>query len=139
MSKSLLSFHHIGLLTDQPDEAILRLKALKYQPSEVVFDPLQEVHLCMCEGKYGEPSIEIVTPTENNKSLSGLLKRKNDYMYHVCYTTPSFSQGIEALKISNTDRIIEVMPPKPAILFNGLKVAFYSVSGMGLIELLEQK
>ena len=139
MNTCVLSFHHVGLLTDRPDDAKLRLQRLNYHLSETIFDPLQEVHLCMCDGTNGEPSIEIVTPTQNNISLSGLLKRKNDYMYHVCYTTPSFEQGIKALLINDTDRIVEVMPPKPAILFGGAHVAFYSVSGMGLIELLEQK
>lgn len=139
MKKSPLSFHHVGLLTGQPKEAMSRLKIMNYKLGKIIFDPLQEVHLCMCEGVYGEPLIEIVAPAESNKSLSKLLKRKNDYMYHVCYTAPSISQGIEALKISKVDQIVEVMPPKPAVLFNGARVAFYLVSGMGLIELLEQK
>ncbi len=139
MTEQALSFHHVGLLTGQPEEAILRLKRLNYILGKTIYDPLQEVHLCMCEGMHGEPSIEIVTPAKENKALSGLLKRKDDYMYHVCYTTSSLSKGVDALTINESDRIIEVMPPKPAILFNGALVAFYSVSGMGLIELLEQK
>jgi len=138
MSKSVIAFHHIGLLTGQPEEAIKRLQALNYLPGEVVFDPLQEVELCMCIGQSGEPSIEIITPTKKNNSLSNLLKRRNDYMYHVCFTTPSFAQGLEALTVLDADRVFEITPPKPAVLFDGAKVAFYSVPGLGLVELLEQ-
>ena len=133
-----LSFHHIGLLTGQPELAINRLRQLGYLPGETVFDPEQEVLLCMCVGANNELPIELVTPTPNNQSLSRLLKRRDDYMYHICFTTSNIKEGITALSIGKSDCIAEITPPKPAVLFGGRRVAFYVVPGLGLIELLEQ-
>src|SRR5690348_13538288 len=135
---STLVFHHVGLLTGLPDLARGRLRLLGYDCGDPLYDPEQDVELCMCVGPAGAPRMELVTPKPTNLALSRLLKRKDDYGYHVCYTTPTIAAGIEALSDGSLDRIIEVMPPKPAILFNGARVAFYSVPGLGLIELLEQ-
>ena len=71
-------------------------------------------------------------------TLSRLLRRKDDYGYHVCFAVPSIEQGVRALDDGAPERVIEVMPPKPAVLFGGARVAFYSVPGLGLVELLEQ-
>jgi hypothetical protein len=135
---SVLVFHHVGLLTGQPDLARERLRLLGYQCGEPVYDPLQDVELCLCEGPPGTPRMELVTPRPTNLALSRLLRRKDDYGYHVCYRTPGFAEGVQALGGEDLQRIVEVMPPQPAILFGGARVAFYSVPGLGLVELLEQ-
>lgn len=135
----MLEFHHIGLLTKVPDLARRNLELFGYQASDSVFDPEQNVTLCMCHSVSGAPRIEIVTPSEENKSLLRLLHRKDDYIYHVCFSVPEILLGLNELSKSSTSRITEVMPPKPAILFNGARVAFYSIPGLGLVELLEKK
>jgi len=132
-----LIFHHVGLLTSQPELARRRLRLLGYSCGMPVYDPEQNVELCMCEGPPGAPRMELVTPPATNLSLSRLLRRKDDYCYHICFATPSIANGILTLNSSTLDSIIEVMPPKPAVLFGGSLVAFYSVPGMGLVELLE--
>jgi hypothetical protein len=35
-------------------------------------------------------------------------------------------------------RVIQVSPPKPAVLFDHSPVGFYFVKGIGLVELLEK-
>ena len=136
---TFLVFHHVGLLTGQPEIARGRLRLLGYVCGEPVYDPLQDVELCMCDGPAGAPRMELVTPRPSNLSLSRLLRRKDDYGYHVCYAAPSMAEGLAALSDDSLDRIVEVMPPKPAILFGGARVAFLSVPGLGLVELLEQE
>jgi hypothetical protein len=138
MTAPLLSFHHLGLLTGQPDLARCRLRLLGYECGPVLFDPQQDVELCMCRGPAGAPPIEIVTPRKTNTGLSRLLKRKDDYGYHVCLVTPKLELGKEALGSDAQQRITEMAPPKPAVLFDGARVAFFSVPGLGLVELLEQ-
>ncbi len=138
MTKPGLVFHHMGLLTGQPDLARARLRLLGYECGGSLYDPLQDVDLCMCHGSHGAPSMELVTPRQTNLGLSRLLRRKDDYVYHVCLTTPSFDAGLCSLGEGAQDRIIEIMPPKPAVLFAGARVAFFSVPGLGLVELLEK-
>ena len=138
MIQSVLVFHHMGLLTREPDLARGHLRRLGYQCENALYDPLQDVELCMCTAANGAPAIELVTPRETNLSLSRLLRRKDDYAYHVCFTTNNLADGLKFLAEGAGSRIVEIMPPKPAVLFGGDRVAFYSVPGMGLVELLEQ-
>lgn len=138
MSMTDLAFHHMGLLTGQPELARARLGLLGYACGEPVYDPLQDVELCMCTGPTGAPAIELVTPRPTNQGLSRLLRRKDDYGYHVCLTTSNLAQGVLALGDGSQDRVTEIMPPKAAVLFGGSRVAFLSVPGLGLVELLER-
>jgi hypothetical protein len=133
-------FHHVGILTGNPGEAVNNLRALGYRAGPSVFDDQQDVHLRMCEGELGSPKIEVVTPTKTNLPLSSLLKRKDDFGYHICFEVTSINETIAVfLHDSNQLRFREVSPPKPAILFGGALVAFYYFAGLGIVELLEQK
>lgn len=134
----MLEFHHIGLLTDQPEAARQRLKALGYAAGPIVDDPLQEARLQMCVGSPGVAAIELVTPLPSNRGLGNLLKRRGDFMYHICFTAPTFDVALQSLSLGSDDRILTVSPPKPAILFGNARVAFYLASGLGLVEVLER-
>lgn len=138
MTPAALAFHHLGLLTGQPDLARSHLKLLGYICGPALYDPLQDVELCMCAGSNGAPAIELVSPRPTNAGLSRLLKRKDDYAYHVCLVTPELGLGVAALAAGAGERIIEIAPAKPAVLFCGAQVAFFKVAGLGLVELLEQ-
>lgn len=133
----MLEFHHVGLLTDDPLPAQTRLQRLGYRPGRAVDDPLQLARLQMCEGPAGAPSIELVTPLPGNDGLARLFKRRNDHMYHVCFTAPDFETAQAALQLHPGEALTVVSPPKPALLFDNARVAFYLVSGMGLVEILE--
>ena len=130
-------FHHVGLLTDRPELAASRLRGADYHAAEAVFDPLQGATVQLCHGPSGSPIIELVTPASSNAALGGLLRRRGDYMYHVCFEVPAIEAGLIALRVDADDRIVEVASPRPAILFNNRRVAFYSTPGLGLVELLE--
>ncbi len=134
-----LAFHHMGLLTGQPELAGKMLIDLGYSLGESIFDPEQNVTLRMCNHLNGGSAIELVTPHPDNIGLNRLLRRKDDYIYHLCFTTTDITQGLNTLDQESLGHIVEIMPPKPAVLFDGAKVAFYAVPGLGLIELLEQK
>ena len=138
MSADPLVFHHVGLLTDQPELAARRLQRLGYTASAAVFDPLQGATLQLCHGPAGASTIELVTPARTNSSLSGLLRRRGDYMYHVCFEVPTIDEGLAWLRLDADDRLVEVAAPRPAILFDHRRVAFYSTPGLGLVEFLER-
>jgi methylmalonyl-CoA/ethylmalonyl-CoA epimerase len=136
-SESKLIFHHIGLLTDDLPFAAKRLERLGYIIGVQIDDPLQKVTLQMCEPLIGGAKIELVSPKKENDGLFSLLRRRGDYMYHICFSAPSFKEAENILRLDGGDRIVLVSEPKPAILFNNLRVAFYLVSGLGLVEILE--
>lgn len=138
MSGPVLAFHHLGLLTGQPDIARRRLQRLGYTCGAEVFDPLQDVDLCMCIGTPPEPAIELVSPRPSNLGLSRLLRRRDDYIYHVCYSVSGFPEALEQLSSGGQERVVQIVEPKSAVLFDGARVMFVSVPGIGLVELLER-
>lgn len=133
-----LDFHHVGLLTGRPAVAARRLQQAGYSPGEVVYDPLQQATLQLCLGPTGTAVVELITPDAGNSGLSGLLRRRGDYMYHVCFEVRSIDEGAASLEIEGEDRLTVVVPPRQAVLFGNRRVAFYTVSGLGLVELLER-
>jgi hypothetical protein len=92
----------------------------------------------MCIGTEPEPAIELVTPRPGNLGLWSLLRRRDDYMYHVCYSASGFEEALAMLSDDGQQRVIQIGEPKPAVLFGGARVMFVSVPGMGLVELLER-
>lgn len=131
-----IEFHHIGLLTGNPAEAKKVLSAFGYNIGDSISDPLQNVNLMMATSGNGGFCVEIIQPHEDNTGLRALVKRKSDYMYHTCYRVSDLEKTLERLRSLDV-LVAEVSPPKPAVLFNGEKVSFYLLAGVGLVEFLE--
>jgi hypothetical protein len=138
MNNLALTFHHIGLATSQPDQAIAFLSDLGYSIGPTVFDPLQNVHLKMCTHATN-PAVEIITPDKDcGKGPINELTKKNSsgIVYHTCYSTSDLAVTLEQAKTLGL-HVFCVSTPKPAPLFGGRMVSFYKITGMGLIEILE--
>jgi hypothetical protein len=131
-----LTFHHLGLAVRCPDEAMAFLSITGYRIGETVFDPGQNVHLAMCIHET-EPAVEIIWPGETESPVLGLTERHPaGVIYHICYTTDDLGSTLAGLEKGGL-RVICVSPPRPAPLFGGRKVSFYTVRGIGLVEILE--
>jgi methylmalonyl-CoA/ethylmalonyl-CoA epimerase len=130
-----LEFHHFGLAVPQPEAAFKLLTRMGYDIGPVVFDPLQLVRLAMCWHPQ-MPDVEVVSPSDAVSPIDRLLRRNGPLFYHVCYVTPRIDAALTAIEREGFN-IIVVSEPKPAILFGGREVAFCSVDGFGLIELLQ--
>lgn len=130
-----LKFHHHGLALRNDADALIFLEALGYRAGALVYDPVQDVRLRLCVHD-AMPTVEIVMPGERPGPLSGILSRHEQLLYHSCYEVADRSLTVAAFE--NLDlRLIEVLPPTPAILFGGRLVSFHTVMGFGLIELLD--
>ncbi len=135
MNQFGLTFHHIGLALRQDGDAITFLKGLNYEIGEQVFDPEQNVHLRLCTSS-NAPAVEIITPGEGDGPLTPILKKYDQLFYHSCYETQDLEKSLESLEEASL-RVLPVSPPTPAILFGGRKVSFHTITGFGLIEILE--
>lgn len=135
--KSVLEFHHLGLLSSRPDVTADRLQDLGYQVTAPVIDPLQEATLRMAVADNCAPRIEIITPLRSDSPLGRQLKTRDNSVYHMCYFAPGFDEAKAAL-LGENGRIFTVSEPKAAILFEGRRVAFYFVDGLGLVEVIER-
>jgi methylmalonyl-CoA/ethylmalonyl-CoA epimerase len=132
-----LLFHHLGLAVAKPEPALTFLQGLGYTAGRVVFDPLQDVNLQICEHP-AMPLVEVVCPGEGGGALNALLTRSQEgLVYHVCYRTADLTASLGALEAQPGLRVLCVSPPKPAVLFRGEPVSFYVIKGLGLIEIIE--
>jgi methylmalonyl-CoA/ethylmalonyl-CoA epimerase len=135
MKKLPFTFHHLGLAARRQDSARRFAEALGYEVGPSVVDPIQNVELTMCRHAR-MPALEIVTPTKTPGPLGQLLKASTELVYHLCYEVPRLDSALEAIRGTvGTPRCVS--EPKPAVLFDGRRVAFYLMSGCGLVELLE--
>ena len=132
-----MSFHHLGLAVREPEAANTFLYALGYRVGESVYDPLQNVHLQLCDHTE-MPDVEIISPAKGAGPLDKLLSPHRDgLVYHMCYFSPNLAATLGALEMAPELRVFCVSPPKPAVLFGGKRVSFYVVANVGLIEILE--
>jgi methylmalonyl-CoA/ethylmalonyl-CoA epimerase len=137
MNRFGLDFHHLGLAVPEPNEAARWLTGMGYRIGPTVFDTIQLVQLAMCEHPQ-MPDVEIVSPSDKASPIDRLLRRNGPLFYHVCYVTPCIDTALAAIEREGFN-VAVVSEPKPAILFGGRDVAFYSVDGFGLIELLQDR
>ncbi len=130
-----LGFHHLGLASRRPELTLKLLQGMGYSVTGQVYDPLQNVYLRLCMHP-SMPTLELVAPADGAGPLDKILSTAGESLYHLCYETADPDGSVEDLKAAG-HRVICMSPPKPAVLFNGRRVSFYLVKGLGLIELLE--
>lgn len=134
MNEFGLEFHHFGLAVREPALAFKYLDFLGYSSGASCFDPKQKVNLAM-RHHHVMPDVEVVWPGEGPSPIDQILKRNDSSVYHLCYTSKNVAQSLAAIEASGLD-VLAVCEPLPAPLFDNLEVSFYSVSGIGLIEII---
>lgn len=132
-----LAFHHFGLATRDAGDTSGMLRALGYNLEAPIFDPLQNVNLIWCDHD-AMPAIEVVYPADSPGPLDSYLADYAEMVYHVCYLADDIESAVADMKSAGL-RVLPVVEPKPAILFDGRRVGFYMARGLGLIEILERE
>jgi len=134
-----LTFHHLGLAVRTPDIAKAFLSNLGYRIGATVFDPIQNVHVALCEHP-AMPAVEIICPGPGKSPIDRYLQQhKEGLVYHICFAARDLKASMAALQADKAIRAIFWAEPQAAALFEGRKVAFCIVTGMGLIELLAER
>jgi hypothetical protein len=134
MNRYGLEFHHFGLAVKSPEAAFRYLEALGYTAGSTCYDPLQKVNLAM---RHHErmPDVEVIWPGTEPSPIDRMLKRGDSMIYHLCYTSDDVERSVAALEETG----LEVLPlglAQPAVLFDGIEVSFYSITGVGIIEII---
>ena len=93
----------------------------------ILRDELQDADLCWVETAGGPPIELICGPV-----VAGLVK-KGIYIYHSCWQTDDLDVCISDLQSQGA---LLISTAKPAVLFDGKRVAFMATA-VGLLELLE--
>lgn len=134
-ASAAFKFHHHGLALQDDADALRVVELLGYAVGAVVHDPVQDVRLRLCTHPT-MPAIEIVMPGDRPGPLDGVLRRHAQLIYHTCYEVADREAALAALEEAGV-RLIEVLAPVPAVLFDGRNVSFHTAMGFGLIELLD--
>lgn len=135
MNRLGLTFHHLGLAVKDPAIARVFLEGLGYRIHDAVFDPEQNVNLAMAI-HWQMPDVEVIWPEGSTGPLDRMLnKHPKGLVYHVCYVSKDLAASISACEAAGLDPVC-VAEPKKAVLFGGKEVVFYSIKGIGLIEII---
>jgi hypothetical protein len=129
-----LEFHHFGLAVKSPDAAFRYLGDLGYRAGTTCYDPLQKVNLAM-RHHASMPAVEVIWPGNEPSPIDRMLKRSDSMIYHLCYTSADVDRSVAALEEAG----LEILPlglAQPAVLFDGLAVSFYNITGVGIIEII---
>jgi Glyoxalase/Bleomycin resistance protein/Dioxygenase superfamily len=134
MNRYGLVFHHFGLAVKSPEAAFRYLEDLGYSAGSTCYDPLQKVNLAM---RHHErmPDVEVIWPGLEPSPIDRMLKRSDAMFYHLCYTSADLDGSLAALEKAG----LEVLPlglAQPALLFGGIEVSFYNITGVGIIEII---
>lgn len=135
MNASLI-FHHIGIACRNIEETASFYISLGYLKTEIVYDPVQNVHICFLNSQnHDAPCIELISPHDETSPIYNNLQKNGVSPYHICYTTENLEESILELK---KQKFLIVSRPSPAIAFNGKRVCFLASKIAGLVELVEK-
>jgi methylmalonyl-CoA/ethylmalonyl-CoA epimerase len=136
MSDLPLKFHHFGLAVRRPDEARTFLTTLGYRLEAPVLETAQKVHLQLAFHAT-HPTVETIWPGETEGPVGKLIQRNPPgIIYHVCYETEDLPAALARLEAAGLQPLC-ISQPTVTQLFQGRKVSFYNVLGLGLVEMLE--
>lgn len=129
-----LIFHHLGIATADIESTIELYRKLGFENSDIIYDPLQKVHICFLT-KSNHPLLELVAPADESSPVNNILKKAGTSPYHSCYEVKSLEEAIAALR---KQRFLLVVKPVPAVALANRRICFVYHPQIGLIELLEQ-
>lgn len=125
-----MKIHHIGIACSDIEEALADFG--RFHPivkrSEVVYDELQKAELCMVYTDTGL-DVEFIA----GEQVTRLVKKGISY-YHLCYEVDDLDA---VLSESVGKGAMIISEPKPAVLFDGRRVAFVYLP-YGLVEFVEK-
>lgn len=129
--------HHVGLIVRSIEESMpgyLRSLGATWD-SQIFHDPIQRVKVAFLNPGFGpEVQIELVEPVGENSPVRRFLETSNGGMHHLCYEVKDLEFSVRAARASGS---MLVRPPKPAVAFEGRRIAWVLSPERLLIEYLE--
>ena len=132
-----LDFHHFGLALKNENDSKIFLNGMGYEFGEKIYDKNQNVNLIFCKSK-DKPSVEIILPGIGQSPIDQILKRYDESIYHLCFSSMNLALTLELINKSGL-RVVTISKPTPAILFDMKEVSFYHISGFGIVEIINNE
>jgi methylmalonyl-CoA/ethylmalonyl-CoA epimerase len=103
--------------------------------SETWYDPVQRVRVAFIyPSQPGDASVELVEPEGHNSPVEKFLERGGG-LHHLCYEVDNLDQVV---RTASARGVVLVRHPKPAVAFDGRRIAWVLTKENLLIEYLER-
>jgi methylmalonyl-CoA/ethylmalonyl-CoA epimerase len=134
---SKLRFHHVGIVVSNIAAAIEGFsRSLPASWDGCVYeDPLQKVKVAFLAARPGDTPIELVQPATDDSPVTRFLRERGGGLHHVCYEVASLEEQIAEMKSRGS---LIARRPKPAVAFQGRRIAWMLTPERLLVELLER-
>jgi methylmalonyl-CoA/ethylmalonyl-CoA epimerase len=132
-----LRLHHIGYVVASIDVAMpgfVRSLGANWD-GQVFHDPHQKVKVAFLTTRPEDAQVELVEPAGDDSPVLRFLREKGGGLHHVCCEVADLESQL--LEFRSRGAVI-VKRPKPAVAFNGRRIAWIMTAERALIELLEQ-
>lgn len=133
-----LNFHHVGFVVPDIASAVDGfVRSLGATWDGFVYeDPNQKVKVTFLITRPGDPRIELVEPVGEDSPVLRFLREKGTGLHHVCYEVEDLEQSMAGMK---TRGAMIARRPKPAVAFQGRRIAWMLTQEKLLVELLEMR
>lgn len=131
-----MRLHHMGYVVRDIERAMQGfLHSLQAQWDNRIFDdPLQKVRVAFLTTRPEDAQIELVQPAGEESPVYRFLQEKGGGLHHACYTVPDLEAQITEMRSRGA---LLAKRPKPAVAFDGRRIAWIITAEGFLIELLE--
>lgn len=129
--------HHLGFVVADIAAAMkgfVRSLAATWD-GRVYEDRLQRVKVAFLTILPGDPLIELVEPTTEDSPVRRFLTDRGGGLHHVCYEVGDLEEQMAEM---GARRCMIIRRPKPAIAFDGRRIAWMLTAEKLLVELLEK-
>jgi methylmalonyl-CoA/ethylmalonyl-CoA epimerase len=130
-----MHFHHIGCVVADIEQSLRDFqRSLAAEWDGRIFDdPNQRVRVAFLSTRSGDPTIELVQPLGPGSPVNRFLE-KGGGLHHICWEVDDLDA---ALRQFHERGAAVAGRPKPAVAFDGKRIAWVITSEKLLVELLE--
>jgi methylmalonyl-CoA/ethylmalonyl-CoA epimerase len=133
-----MDLHHVGFVVPEVragmEAFVVSLGAT--WDGAIYQDPLQKVKVAFLTTRAGDAQIELVAPDGPDSPVLRFLEQNGGGMHHVCYEVDDLEGQMAAMK---THGALIMRRPKPAVAFEGRRIAWMLTREKLLVELLEKR
>ena len=123
-----MKLHHIGYVVK--DIAQYEKNLIFEKKIRELFDPVQNSNMALYLN-FTDSLIELIQPLNEESFTYNFLQKNGSSYHHLCYEISSES---ELKDLVNSQKLIKVKGPVPAILFDGRMVWFFYSRNKQIVE-----
>ncbi len=132
------TLHHLGVavasISAAAEEFATYMSA--HWDGQIIHDPLQNVRVAFFKpADIRNPVFELVEPASETSPVTNFLSKRVG-LHHVCYQIDDLESGLQEARAAG---LLVVSTPKPAVAFDGRRIAWVSSKNRLLMEFLERE